>query len=208
MGLRVAMLSGGKDSLYAAMLAGKPDLALMLVYEFPRPSPHLLNLGKSVETLNLAGLPVLVARLRRGRERVETVRLLQRIGASEIVAGDVYIEDHLRYMERVADEAGAKLREPLWGMDPYELVYREAEAGIEAVFIGVEARLSKWLGKLFSRNTVDGLVEDARRLGFDPLGERGEYHTVVVSSPWHEHRLSYRVGSVEEHSGYLILRLW
>ena len=41
------------------------------------------------------------------------MKLLQRLGADEIVAGDVYVEDHLRYMESVAAEAGARLREPL-----------------------------------------------------------------------------------------------
>lgn len=205
--VRVALLSGGKDSLYAAMQRWPVDLGLVLVYRFPRPSPHLLNLGKTVETLNLAGIPVVVARLHRGREREETVEILRRLGADEVVAGDVYVEDHLRYMEAVAADAGARLSEPLWGMDPAELAYREAEAGIEALFTGVDARLSRWLGRVFSRDTVEELVEDAKRAGVDPLGEQGEYHTLVIDSPRHEERLPYQVVEKLEIQGYHLLRV-
>lgn len=60
----VALLSGGKESFYATMIEYPIDYALFLVYEFPRPNPHLVNLGKSIETMLNAGLRVLVARLR------------------------------------------------------------------------------------------------------------------------------------------------
>jgi len=206
-GLRVSFLSGGKDSLYAMMLSGGADAGLMLSYEFPRPSPHLLNLGKSVETILLTGIPVIAVKLTKGREREETVRLLKLLGASRITAGDVYIEDHLKYMESIANEVGAQLEEPLWGMDPLEVLYREVEAGIEAAFIGSLEGLKQWLGKILDRSSAGEFAEDAKRAGFDPLGERGEYHTLVVSSPMHRSRLSYSVLGVEDYGGYSILRV-
>ncbi len=203
----MALVSGGKDSFYAAMLERPVDFAVVLVYEFPRPSPHLLNLGKSVETLLAAGWRVVVARLQRGREREQTARLLRELGADVVVAGDVHVEDHLKYMESVASEAGASLREPLWGMDPEELLYREVEAGIEAVVVGAERGLHRWLGARLSRATAPLLARDARRLGYDPLGERGEYHTVVVSSPLHARPLGYRVADVRAYGGYAVALL-
>jgi len=204
---RVALLSGGKDSLYAAMQLWPVDYGIVLFYEFPRPSPHLLNLGKTVETLTLTGIPIVVVRLRRGREQEKTVELLRRLGADEIVAGDVYVEEHLRYMESVAAEAGARLREPLWGMDPVELVHQEAEAGIEALFTGADEKMRSWLGRVFSRETVDELVGYARRVGVDPLGERGEYHTLVLSSPLHIARLGYKVVETLKAQDYYLLRV-
>ncbi len=204
---RVALVSGGKDSFYAAMLEKPLDHLVVLVYEFPRPSPHLLNLGKSLEALRALGAPVTVAWLPRGREFQETVKLLRFLNTSVLVAGDVYVEDHLRYMERVAAEAGAKLREPLWGEDPEELLYREIEAGIRAVIIGCEERLRAWLGVEIGRENVAAFAEAAKRLGADPLGERGEYHTLVVDSPLHEKRLEYRVVGEVAARGYRLLRL-
>lgn len=204
---RVALLSGGKDSFYAALHYWPPDYGLILHYSFPEPSPHLVNLGKSVETLLLAGVRVVVARLPRGREREETVRILRGLGASEIVAGDVYIEDHLRYMESVASEAGAKLREPLWGRDPIDVVHGIVEAGLEATVIGVRGPWRGLLGFRIRRDTVDGLIGMAKRWGFDPLGERGEYHTILEYSPRHSERLKFGVAGRVEQGNVVILRL-
>ncbi len=208
MGARVALLSGGKDSLYAAMHYWPPDYGLVFIYDFPEPSPHLVNLGVSLETLTLTGIPVVVARLRRGREREDTVRVLERLEASEVVAGDVYIEDHLKYMERVAAEAGAKLREPLWGRDPEELAFEVFERGFRALVIGVHGKLLQWLGEVIDSQNIASLVEEARRHGLDPLGERGEYHTLVLESPVHQAPLADPVRvEVENHGRLWILRL-
>ena len=208
MGVRVALLSGGKDSLYAALHYWPPDYGLVLIYDFPEPSPHLVNLGVSLETLALTGIPVVVARLRRGREREDTVGVLERLGASELVAGDVYIEDHLRYLEGVAADAGASLREPLWGRDPEELAFEIFERGFKALVIGVHGRLLHWLGEKVDSSNVAALVDDARRRSLDPLGERGEYHTLVLESPVHQAPLADPVRvEVEDHGSMWILRL-
>lgn len=204
----VAFLSGGKDSYYAVYrYGGSVDLGVMLVYEFPRPSPHLLNLGKSVETILLTGIPVAVVRLTKGREFLEKASFLRKIGADKIIAGDVYIEDHLMYMERLAKSIGASLIEPLWGLDPAELLYKELEDGLGPLVIGSNKALSRWVGVELNLGNVDSFIEEARRLGVDPLGERGEYHTIVVSGPLHRSRLSYRILSTESYGDYIVLRL-
>ena len=183
---RVALLSGGKDSFYAALRAWPPDYGLVLTYWFPEPSPHQANLPAVAASLALAGVPIVVAGLPPGREAEATVSLLRRLGAEDVVAGDVYIEDHLRYMEWVAGEAGARLLEPLWGRDPEDLLYEIVEAGVEAVVVGAREGLERLLGLRLSRGTARLVAGEAERLGFDPLGERGEYHTLVTNSPVHQ----------------------
>lgn len=208
MGARVALLSGGKDSLYAAMHYWPPDYGLVLIYEFPVPSPHLVNLGLTVETLTLTGVPVLVVRLGRGREREDTIRVLERLNASELVAGDVYIEDHLKYFEGVASEAGARLREPLWGRDPEDLAYEIYERGFKTMMTGVQYQLLSWLGRMVDSSNISQLVADARKKGLDPLGERGEYHTLVLDSPVHGSSLpTPRIVELKEYGGSWILEL-
>ncbi|MCS7107105.1 MAG: ATPase [Acidilobaceae archaeon] len=205
--MRAAFLSGGKDSYYALVKAGGADLGLLVIYDFPRPSPHVVNLGKTLESLSLTGLPVLVVRAERERALEQKAALLRKLGAREIVAGDVYIEGHLKYMERLAAEAGARLLEPLWGKDPRELLVEEAEAGIVSLVIGADRRLERWLGVEVSRENVHELAEHASRLGLDPLGERGEYHTLVLHGPLHRQRASYEPLRREEHGDYLILKV-
>lgn len=203
----VALLSGGKESFYAAMLEYPIDYALFLVYEFPRPNPHLVNLGKSIETMLSAGFRVLAAKLRRGRERSSTVEILRGLGADTIVAGDVYVEDHLKYMEGIASEAGAKLREPLWGRDPEDLLREEIEAGLVPLIIGSDERLRRWIGREITVSNLDEFIAYARSRNLDPLGENGEYHTLVVRSPLHAGDLNYRALDIEVHDNYYILRL-
>lgn len=201
------MLSGGKDSLYAAYRLWPVDMGVILVYEFPRPSPHLMNLGKSVETLLKAGIPVVVARLSKGREREETVRLMRSLGVDEVVAGDVYVEDHLKYMESVARDSGATLREPLWGLDPEDLAHRIFDEGFETLIIGGVKGLRRWVGREGNSLNAEEFINDVKELGLDPLGERGEYHTLVVNSPLHRSKLTYDVLGVRELEDYLLARV-
>ncbi|MEM0028746.1 MAG: ATPase [Ignisphaera sp.] len=206
--MHVAFLSGGKDSYYAIYRSGiQVDIGLVLVYDFPRPSPHLVNLGKTVETILLMGIPVAVVKLGKGREFVETVGFLRSLGVDTIIAGDVYIEDHLRYMENIAKEVGAALVEPLWGMDPEDLLYKEIEDGLKPMVIGCVNGLGKWLGVVLDRDNVYAFAENAKSIGVDPLGEKGEYHTIVLSGPLHKASLSYKIVDVENYDGYKILRL-
>jgi diphthine-ammonia ligase len=208
---RVAFLSGGKDSFYAATKYWPPDFGLFLVYDFPIPSPHIVNLGKSVETLLLAGIPVVVVKLNKNKERSETIHVLRKLKATEIIAGDVYIEDHLKYMSEIAAGAGAKLREPLWGLGPEELLREMMDQGFEALITGVKSCIKHWIGKILNKATVEDFVKDTRKCGYDPLGERGEYHTLITRTPYHKYALTYEVLSIEtkhkESEDYYILKL-
>uniref|UniRef100_A0A7J3Z8X9 ATPase n=1 Tax=Ignisphaera aggregans TaxID=334771 RepID=A0A7J3Z8X9_9CREN len=205
--MRVLLSSGGKDSFYALMVVGNVDMAIMLSYEFPRPSPHLINMGKSIETHLKASIPVLVKHLRKGCEKAETIEILRRLGVSEIIAGDVYIEDHLKYMEGVASEVGATLIEPLWGENPEDLLYKEIESGLEVLVIGCRSSLKQWLGVEINENNITNFVESCKTSGVDPLGEGGEYHTLVVNSPLHVERVGYQKASFESYEDYLIIRI-
>ena len=59
-----------------------------------------------------------MTRLPKGRETITTIEILRGLDATELIAEDVYIENHLHYMERVASEAGAKLRGASNGREP------------------------------------------------------------------------------------------
>ena len=203
------MLSGGKDSFYAAYLANNVDLGLMLVYEFPRPSPHLINLSKSVETLtNSLVNSVAVLKLSKGHEREETIYFLKKVRADVLIAGDVYVEDHLKYMESISREVSADLIEPLWGSDPGETLLKEfMDLRLNALIIGAEERVKGWLGRELSPENIEEFAKACREASVDPLGEQGEYHTLVTNSLIHKEKVGYKIASREEFRDYSILRL-
>ncbi|MDT7870058.1 MAG: ATPase [Thermoproteus sp.] len=201
--MKAALFSGGKDSVYAALLEWPVDIFVTFVYEFPRPSPHLLNLPKVVELANALGVPLAILKVDRGRELEQEAAFLRKLGVSELVAGDQAVEDHLKYMERLAGEAGARLREPLWGLDPGELLLREAEA---MDFLVIGAGAADLVCDLVGRRNAEAFLGKARALGMDPIGERGEYHTLAVRVGGRG-SVSYRCRDVRRYGDYYIALL-
>lgn len=110
-------------------------------------------------------------------------------------------------MEDVSSEVGAKLIELLWSMDPTDVVLKEIEAGIETLFVGIDVRLRRWLGRTLNRSCVYDFIEEAKSAGAEPLGEHGEYHTLLLNSPKHISQLKYEVIRAEGYGGYWIARV-
>lgn len=200
-GLRVALFSGGKDSVYSALLEWPVDLFLTFIYDFPRPSPHLANMRKLVELSAAMSVPLVLLRVHRGSEFKEEVDLLRRLGTGVLVAGDQGVEDHLKYMERLAGEAGAELREPIWGMGEGELLLKEAE---ELSFVIIGSEKKEILCRRVDAYTVREFLDVARSLGISPIGEAGEYHSLVFEVKRLGVRIAVRCGRVKETSGYFI----
>ena len=191
--MRIALFSGGKESYYASIIGGPVDAYVMFIYEFPEPSPHIVNMGLSVMTGILTGKPVFVKKLTKGKEFDESVKFLRGLGVTSITAGDVCIEEHLKYMERLAKEVGAELKEPLWAMNSEEVLIKEVEYGIEALIIGIVRNLSNYLGFVINKENYETMLSVFKQNNYDVIGERGEYHTLVLNSPNHIKRLNYEV---------------
>ncbi len=193
MGNRVAVFSGGKDGLRAVQLSLPVDVLLFLIYDFSEPSPHIENVQATVMEAASIGIPIVVAKLDKGREPEQTASLLRRLSVDVLIAGDVFVEDHLKYMEALAKEAGATLREPLWGMDTLEVLMKDVEEGYVMRVLGARTQsLRRAVGSTISKENVDWFLDLAKKDGADPLGENGEYHTVVVNSPLHRWPLRVR----------------
>ncbi len=205
-GLRVALFSGGKDSVYAALLEWPVDVFVTFVYEFPRPSPHLVNLHKVVELANSMFVPMVVLRVHRGREKEEEAKFLSSIGASRIIAGDQNVEDHLRYMEELAGMVGAELREPIWGMDPWKVLEAELRE-LSFVVIGAEERARELMCSRVDGATYKEFLASIERLGIDPIGEAGEYHSLVTKVGKLGVSLEVKCEGVEDYGGYRVARL-
>ncbi|MEM0490216.1 MAG: ATPase, partial [Ignisphaera sp.] len=75
------------------------------------------------------------------------------------------------------------------------------------LIIGCIESLSEWLGVELGKSNVDLFVEKALKIGVDPLGEKGEYHTVVLTGPLHRSTLGYKAIGSESYGNYIILRL-
>ena len=89
-----------------------------------------------------------------------------------------------------------KLVEPIYGRDSSELFHEIFGLGFKALITGVKLDCldEKWLGFTISKET--GAEFLSKIGGADPLGEYGEFHTLVIDCPLYPR--SFKVKSVEK----------
>ena len=122
---------------------------------------------------------------------------------SHVVFGDIFLDDHKHWVERVCSESGLIAVEPLWEQPTSQLLLEFLNLGGEAHIVAIKAALldESWLGRPLSPE----LLPEFEKLGIDPCGEYGEYHTLVTSSPLFTARLNISDIGHHLHDGYWML---
>jgi diphthine-ammonia ligase len=111
----------------------------------------------------------------------DALHALGRDGITHVVFGDILFDEHRRWAEQMCAACGLTAVEPLFGSSTRELFAEWTASGADALIVTTRAeRLDdSWLGRPLRQDMLDEFT----RLGVDPCGERGEYHTVVTNSP-------------------------
>jgi uncharacterized protein (TIGR00290 family) len=101
-------------------------------------------------------------------------------GVTHVIFGDIMFDEHRMWADRMCAASGLTAVEPLWGESTESLFHEWVASGAEALIVTARAEFldETWLG----RPLREDLLPELRRLGVDPCGERGEYHTVVTGS--------------------------
>ena len=118
-------------------------------------------------------------------------------GITHVVFGDIMFEEHRRWAERMCGRHRLAALEPLWGQSTAALFAEWTASRSRARIVTARASVldESWLGRVL---TADMAGEFAR-LGVDPCGELGEYHTVVTDCPLFRSAVQIRdVGRVQQ----------
>lgn len=181
--------SGGKDSYFAcyrAMCRGY-DISCLVNFiskKYKRVSFH----GTESKLIQLQaealGLPLLQKETTGNgyeQEFKEAVRSLIPKGIKGMIFGDIYLQEHKDWVERVCGELGIEAVEPLWGEEPERILLDFINRGFEAIIVSAKADLfgEEWIGRKIDRDFFKYLKEN----NIDICGENGEYHTLVVDGP-------------------------
>lgn len=136
----------------------------------------------------------------------EKLALLKDEGVGTGVFGDIDLQGHRDWAERVCQAAGLKALLPLWGKGREELLEILFSSGFKAAIVCVkEAVLGpEWLGKDLDRDAA----EKFREIGIDLCGEEGEYHTFVYDGPVFSRPVSFSPGTVQRIEGYAFVELF
>jgi diphthine-ammonia ligase len=124
---------------------------------------------------------------------------------THVIFGDILFDEHRQWAERMCDAAGLTAVEPLFGASTLTLFEEWTASGADALIVTARAEFldETWLGRPLRREMLDAFT----RLGVDPCGERGEYHTVVTNSPLFDRPLAVEPGERVQRSGCWALDL-
>ncbi|MFC2016423.1 diphthine--ammonia ligase [Chloroflexota bacterium] len=191
--------SGGKDSCLAGYLATINGwearyLANMATEDGKRSRSH----GLPVEVLQLQaqaiGIPLVQRRTTWDTYEAEfksMLRVLKQEGVDGGVFGDIDLEEHKEWVDRICQQVDIKPHLPLWGLSQEQILRDFIGLGFKALVVATKADLlgEEWLGRRVDLDFIRHLDELRETKDITPCGEAGEYHTLVTDGPLFKKRL-------------------
>ncbi|MEW7290722.1 diphthine--ammonia ligase [Aquimarina sp. 2304DJ70-9] len=205
--------SGGKDSCYALHIAETqgltPVVLLNVLNEYgDRSRSHGIPKEILEAQANALELPIhFFESTWNDYERLYIQNLTSLTEAYTLnasVFGDIDIESHKAWEEKVSDAAGLQAILPIWQQPRKQLVIDMIDYGIEAIIVSCNHTLGPdFLGRMVDKE----LIKDLEDLGVDACGENGEYHTLVVNAPLFNKKLEIDALGKEKSSNYNFLKI-
>jgi uncharacterized protein (TIGR00290 family) len=204
--------SSGKDSAFALHVA-REELGLNVVgllttvnTTADRVAMHAVRrvlLEKQAEAL---GLPVHMVELPwpcpndvYEQQMSAALDAARAAGVTEMVFGDLFLEDVRSYRETMLAGTGVRPVFPLWGRSTDGLAREMIAAGIRAVLTCVDPAQAP--ANLAGRWWEERLLTELP-FSVDPCGERGEFHTFVVDGPGFRSPLDVEIGDIVHRDGF------
>jgi len=192
-----ASWSGGKESALATYKAISQGYQVSYLVNFvsehgERSRSH--GILANVLRLQAKAIGIPIVQVKTSWEDYEenfkkVVAELKEKGVEGGVFGDMDLEEHREWIERVCAELQIEPILPLWKMEPQKLLTEFWESGFKAIVVATRLDDS-----LLGRNLDEALLEEIKRFGSHPCGESGEYHTLVTDGPIFQRPLEVTTG--------------
>jgi len=205
-----ASWSGGKESAlatYKAILQGYQVSYLVnfISEDEKRSRSHGIK-AEVLETQSKAiGIPIVQVKTSWGNYEENFKKVVKELKEKEIkggVFGDMDLEEHREWIERVCAELEIKPLLPLWGIGPGDLLADFCSLGFKAVTVAT--RLDE---SLLGKNLDKAFLIEIQKFGSHPCGESGEYHTFVFDGPIFKRPLKVTQGKREKRDDVWFLEI-
>ncbi len=155
---------------------------------------HGLNPGLIAAQAGAIGIPIVQVKTSWDSYEAnfkKTVRELKPSGIEGMVFGDIDLQEHRDWVERVCKELGIQPILPLWGLDRQRILNDFINEGFEAIVVTIKADIlgDEWLGRKVNKQFLEDLSTIKGEIGLDLCGENGEYHTFVTNGPLFKKRI-------------------
>jgi uncharacterized protein (TIGR00290 family) len=206
----VSLWSAGKDSCFACYKARAMGHQVVSLVNFMQPhGKDSLSHGLSAELISkqagLTGIPLIQKAMPQGSYEKEFKNLImqwkEKRGIQGIVFGDIYLQEHKDWIDRVCKELDVEPILPLWGLNTKEIILDFIDCGFEAIVVSVKQDVlgNEWLGRKIDRNFIEELLKYNPRI--DLCGESGEFHTLVTAGPMFNGTLEVASSGTKDQDG-------
>ena len=212
-----ALITGGKDSALALYRALKQGYKVKyLVAMFPEREDswmfHYPNIHMTEFFAEAAEIPLIKGKTTGIKEKeVEDLKnLLAGLDVEGVVSGAVASKYQKARIDDVCRQLGLKSIAPLWGEKPEKLLRELLENDFEVIIVGVYALgfSQEWLGRRINEETVQELLKLREKYGISPIGEGGEYESLVLDAPYFKRKIQILETEKvwKENQGYLLVK--
>lgn len=185
----ISSWSGGKDSCLACYKAIKKghDVKHLLHFvsrESGRGCFHGIEKGLIKLQAELIGIPLTqkeVTADMKEYEREFKEAVLEFKGIDSMVFGDIYLDEHKDWVERVCKDLGITPIEPLWNIPAVDVAEEFVDAGFKSIVVSCQA--DKFDRDFVGRIIDKDLINELKEKNICPCGENGEFHTLVIDGP-------------------------
>jgi len=211
----IGLWSGGKDSCFACYKAKLQGYNLFSLFNFTDASSrNSLSHGLSSQIIrkqvSLLDIPLFQKAMPKQNYRDEFKNVInewkKNVDISGIVFGDIYLQEHKDWIDKVCSELNVEPILPLWKEDTRDLINVFIKAGFKAKIVSTNAKFleKEWLG----REVDQMLVKDLKNLGnIDLCGEKGEFHTFVYDGPIFKKAVEFSFGKKTQKNGHWFLEV-
>ncbi len=203
--------SGGKDSCLALYRSikdgGIPKILLTLMVESgERSRSHGLPqsvIQAQAEALNIESIACPTSWDDYEQTFITTISKFKQQNIEHGVFGDIDLQPHLDWVERVCSSVKVKAHEPLWQSARRDLLKEFLQLGFKATIVAIKQ--SKLDNSFLGRVLDWQVISDLESAGVDASGEEGEYHTVVTDGPIFSKAVVIQTNGIVAHCGYSFL---
>jgi asparagine synthase (glutamine-hydrolysing) len=218
-----ALISGGKDSLYAAYLAKKQghDISCIISVHSQNPESYMFHVPNAdMVKMQAEAMDVpIIEKKTKGEKEKELAdlsdvisRAKRKYGVEGLVTGAVASSYQKSRIDRICEGLNLESVAPLWNIDQEEYLRNLLDTGFSVIIVSVAAPPldEKWLGKSLNKQAIDELVNLNEKYGISLVGEGGEFDTFVTDCPLFSKRIEIlkteNIWDAKTRSGYLLIR--
>lgn len=197
--------SGGKDSCYAMIQAGKMGIdttVLLNVLNEEGKISRAHGIPRNILQAQANSCQINLYCIASSWQEYEQkffdalVTLKNQFEVTQVIFGDIDLVEHREWNENVCSKAALKAVFPLWNRNRKELVLQMIDDGMKTKIVSCNDAMGKnYIGK----NLNADLVQELQTKRIDPCGEEGQFHTLVVDCNIFKQPVTVSVEGVKHH---------